>query len=88
MIVRALDLLHNKILPAAVCKYTTCHGTRPKPSPLTTSILILSLLPYTSSNSKRTKPVNYNNSFHCNKALQYTGHNALNDTIFPMILKN
>ena len=46
MIVRALDLRHSKVLPAAVCKYTTCHGTRPKPSPLTVSILILSLLPY------------------------------------------
>lgn len=26
MIVRALDLLHSKVLPIAVCKYTTCHG--------------------------------------------------------------
>lgn len=39
MIVRALDLLHSKVLPAAVSKYTTCHGTRPNPSPPTISIL-------------------------------------------------
>lgn len=80
MIVRALDLLHSKVLPAAVSKYTTCHGTRPNPSPPTISILkivvitTLHLLKQQEDISQSITTIH----FTVTKALQYTGHNDIN----------